>query len=306
MELSGERYDFIDPDASVLRDSLPGQCYEPGVRSVLQQGVSRPGAVFFDIGALYGLFSLWAARAGADVVAFEPNPRYAAILELNLRRNDCAQARIERLALSNGDGVEMMTRRVMGGNNQPAAVAHRGYVRAVANQLRYLAFRGGAPLVTEVTRPERALKPWIAAVIAERLGLFSHMEGDISTPVRSETVDQWCEAANVRPTTVKIDVHGAEKKVVCGMRVVLARDILDIVIEVHTADIMTDGTPQDIIEELEAANLDVYELRHFRRHSARLVRLVGRAKERFCDQRAWTAEELYFMKCIYARRPESR
>jgi FkbM family methyltransferase len=51
-------------------------------------GVSLgPGDLVLDIGANQGFFSCYAAHFGADVIAFEPDPRHFALLERNLSRN---------------------------------------------------------------------------------------------------------------------------------------------------------------------------------------------------------------------------
>lgn len=63
-----------------------------------------PGAVFVDIGANAGLFSLWAAlkaAPGATILAVEPNPELFARMAFNLRgaRGRRVELRLRRLAL---------------------------------------------------------------------------------------------------------------------------------------------------------------------------------------------------------------
>jgi 31-O-methyltransferase len=51
-----------------------------------QSGISvSPGDVILDVGANIGVFSLYAAKQGARVYAFEPMPSTFAVLELNVR-----------------------------------------------------------------------------------------------------------------------------------------------------------------------------------------------------------------------------
>lgn len=48
---------------------------------------AKPGAVVYDIGANYGFFCLMGARAGADVIAFEPESENAATLARHAQLN---------------------------------------------------------------------------------------------------------------------------------------------------------------------------------------------------------------------------
>lgn len=54
--------------------------YEPELVALLQRRL-RPGDIFFDVGANVGYFTVIAADLGADVHAFEPNPRIRALLD---------------------------------------------------------------------------------------------------------------------------------------------------------------------------------------------------------------------------------
>jgi FkbM family methyltransferase len=55
------------------------QRYEPEVVALLRSRIG-PGDVFFDVGANAGYFTVIAADLGAEVHAFEPNPRVRALL----------------------------------------------------------------------------------------------------------------------------------------------------------------------------------------------------------------------------------
>lgn len=70
----------------------------------------RPGDLFIDVGANVGLYSIWAADAGADVIAVEPDPaacrQLAANRELNGYKIDIVQA-----ALAERPGERSFTRR---------------------------------------------------------------------------------------------------------------------------------------------------------------------------------------------------
>lgn len=63
--------------------------HEPEVQAELQRLLS-PNIVIYDIGAHIGFHALPAARRGAHVIAFEPDPESAARLRLHAERNDLA------------------------------------------------------------------------------------------------------------------------------------------------------------------------------------------------------------------------
>jgi FkbM family methyltransferase len=58
--------------------------YEPTLRNLILESVG-PGTLFVDAGAHVGFYSLLADRAGANVVALEPDPYNLAALRRNLR-----------------------------------------------------------------------------------------------------------------------------------------------------------------------------------------------------------------------------
>jgi FkbM family methyltransferase len=75
---------------------------EPDVQAALVEYV-KPGDVFYDVGANVGFLSVIAARLGAHVVAFEPLPENADVLEKNASLNGL-NVQVVRLALSDRDG----------------------------------------------------------------------------------------------------------------------------------------------------------------------------------------------------------
>jgi FkbM family methyltransferase len=50
--------------------------------------ILRPGDLFVDVGSNVGSYALWAADAGAEVIAVEPSPAAAAKLRANIALND--------------------------------------------------------------------------------------------------------------------------------------------------------------------------------------------------------------------------
>lgn len=63
-----------------------------------------PDAVFYDIGANVGLYSLAASRRAAKVIAFEPAPANLEALEHNVAVNGARNVRVLGLAIGERDG----------------------------------------------------------------------------------------------------------------------------------------------------------------------------------------------------------
>jgi FkbM family methyltransferase len=66
----------------------------------------RPGDIFVDVGANEGMMTLLGARLVGEsgrVLSFEPNPKVAAILKRNLRRNAIANVELHEMGLSDAE-----------------------------------------------------------------------------------------------------------------------------------------------------------------------------------------------------------
>jgi FkbM family methyltransferase len=78
----------------------------------------------------------------------------------------------------------------------------------------------------------------------------------------STTLDDLCRREQMAPNVVKIDVHGAEGKVVLGMRDLLAKTIEYLLIEIHPNDFLERYSPgvarNDILDAIEAAGFTTY------------------------------------------------
>ena len=80
---------------------------EPGVQEEILNRL-RPGGCFYDVGAHIGFYSLLAGRLvgkGGRVVAFEPDPANAALLQENITRNNLGQIEVVPVALWSHGGV---------------------------------------------------------------------------------------------------------------------------------------------------------------------------------------------------------
>lgn len=70
--------------------------------------ILRPGSLFVDVGSNIGAYALWAAEAGAEVIAIEPDPVTADTLRRNVALNDFP-IEVRECALSARPGTLTLT-----------------------------------------------------------------------------------------------------------------------------------------------------------------------------------------------------
>jgi FkbM family methyltransferase len=155
--------------------------YEPEMQSAVRRTVTR-GAVFFDVGAHAGYYSLLASRlvtATGRVVAFEPDTRNLGYLKEHLRLNRAGNVTVIQAAVADASGTEHFA--------------------------------------------------------AEQSGFGGALSGVGSVTVTTATINGLVGAGTVpTPAYLKIDVEGAEFRVLCGARKVLRSAQPTIFLAVHT------------------------------------------------------------------------
>jgi FkbM family methyltransferase len=161
-----------------------GTQYEPATAACLVEHL-RPGATFVDIGANHGYFTVMAGLlvgASGRVFAFEPNPDVMAQLTKHVSLNALTNVRIEPLAVADAD--------------QDAIDL---YVSACDSNSGLSSLSRDAPA-------------------------FAHggLRADRRVRVRAIALDTWARNLAGRIDLMKIDVEGAEHRVVAGMRRLLA------------------------------------------------------------------------------------
>lgn len=190
--------------------------WEPELHAELTRAL-EPGACVLDVGAHVGLFTLAAAlRVGPTgrVIAFEAAPATAATLRRHVALNGF-EDRVEIVSAAVGD-VEGEIPFFVGGETMSASVT-----RASLDELRPQ--HAGAPDVT----------------IRE-----------IRVPAL--TLDGFCARRTLQPDRVKIDVEGAELRVLRGA-VELLRGPADIVCEIHPAQLEAAGDSEaELVALIEA------------------------------------------------------
>jgi len=95
------------PTDIMFRELFVNGLYQSDVLVALRH-LLRPGGIFWDIGANYGLMSLYVDRhfdGAVQTVAFEPNPVVLEELRRNVEANGCRSVRVEPICLSDEPGT---------------------------------------------------------------------------------------------------------------------------------------------------------------------------------------------------------
>jgi FkbM family methyltransferase len=153
--------------------------HEPALQQELL-GLLGKDTVMFDVGAHIGFYSLPAARLGAQVIAFEPDPESAARLRMHVERNQLAdRLRVEEVAAWSASiplicfrrGVPRSQGGISCGDYQPV-VASGPVIQVKAVRLDdFVAAGGPAPQIVKVDvegAESEVLKGAIATIRAFR------------------------------------------------------------------------------------------------------------------------------------------
>src|SRR5437016_2170890 len=84
-------------------DRVESGVWEPETLDAIYEIVS-PGDRVIDVGAWIGITALYAARLGANVVAYEPDPKAVSEMQANLDLNEGLSVSIRAVALSTEGG----------------------------------------------------------------------------------------------------------------------------------------------------------------------------------------------------------
>lgn len=173
-----------------------------GERELVEQyvGLVDEGMDIWDVGANIGVFSLFAARASAQVHSFEPDPKFAERLKRNVYLNGWEDSvTIHEMALSDSNGETTLYTDGVGGMSP------------------------GLSKSDDETRNE--------VTVDQRRG----------------------DGLEIRtPDLLKIDVEGAEARVVRGMTGILDR-VDTVMVEIHPTMLPRFGdSPEDVTDVLES------------------------------------------------------
>jgi FkbM family methyltransferase len=139
----------------------------------------KPGALFVDIGANVGLYTLLAAECGSEVIAIEPVNATAEALRRNLKLNRVAHGvHVEEAALLNRNGTAVLDGKDP--NRQSATWSDNGDVRATTLD-EILGQRTALGVKVDVEGNERLVLEGGARALGEhRIGLMQLEWNDTS------------------------------------------------------------------------------------------------------------------------------
>ena len=102
---------MIEPRDQLSRALHVSGLYEPNTAIVLKR-LLRPGAIFFDVGAHAGVFTMLGSRyvgASGRVFSFEPSPRERARLDQHVSINELTNVEVIPAAVGSHDGRAMLS-----------------------------------------------------------------------------------------------------------------------------------------------------------------------------------------------------
>lgn len=82
------------------------------------------------------------------------------------------------------------------------------------------------------------------------------------------TFDQLCTTEGIEPDIVKIDVHGAEYKILSGMPSMLDNHVKHLFLETHSENLMQGYNIPAVINLFDRTKFDLFQLSDFRRSTS--------------------------------------
>ncbi|AFZ28267.1 hypothetical protein Cylst_6485 (plasmid) [Cylindrospermum stagnale PCC 7417] len=128
------------------------------------------------------------------------------------------------------------------------------------------------------------------------------VEGELETErIKATTFDELNSQENIRPEIVKIDVHGAEGKVLYGMKKALNETIKYLFIEIHAAHLLVDYSHQQILDILLESGFKLFELDNFRDTTSPIfIPIVDSVYENFINPNKWTEDHIKRERMVFA------
>jgi FkbM family methyltransferase len=128
------------------------------------------------------------------------------------------------------------------------------------------------------------------------------VEGQSDTErIKAITFDELNQQENISPEVLKIDVHGAEGKVLYGMKDALKESIKYIFIEIHAAHLLVEYSHRQILDILIESGFKLFEMDGFRDNpSATLIPIINSVYDSFVNPDQWTEDQINRERMIFA------
>lgn len=294
----GIQFDFIDPDNSTVRETLPGNTYEPAVAHLFLKYI-KPNDVVLDIGALYGYFACLAAKISKEVIvyAFDPCEDYCKVIENNAKLNNLNNLNAISFALSDSNSEWVFKEKTL-------IAGTRGKMIETSNNLNL------KHDVLNVTPKQHSQLHSTVSLLTWMRASIAHIYTKLTSPpqekvVKSIRYDDWSLQNNVKASVAKIDVHGAEIVVLRGMKNALLNDIRHLILEVHRLDMLVEGDYGEIIDILQKSGFDIYELINFRNDDKWHLKFLKNSDLKdFIDPTKWSVKNKIEMRMLFATKGE--
>ncbi len=152
-------------------DRVESGTWEPETLDAIYQIVSAGDRVI-DVGAWIGVTALYAARLGADVVAYEPDPKAISEMQANFDLNKDLSFSIRPVALSTDGGVALLKSGALGDSMsslvREIGAAHDSVAvecRAVRDEAAHESFAGARLIKIDVEGYEFELIPELMRIL---------------------------------------------------------------------------------------------------------------------------------------------
>lgn len=299
----GTNFSFLDPDDSTLRETLPGNIYEPAVSEILKELLERDSLTVIDVGALYGYFACFCSKISptSEVHAFEPVQLHCDVINQNIKINNLNNVKVHTVALSdNAESHSFKGKTLL--HSELEEETHINTNLPLKNNKKIY------PTLFKKQDQYSVDTNLLFDYLGFGYSSIKHYFRQIWTPSPNLTVDcmtfdDWAKANNVSADIVKIDVHGAEVKVLRGMKEALKNDIKHILLELHTDHMLVEGTHREAISLMLEAGFTLYELNEFRSNKSWTCDLLDESSiEKLTNPEKWTTVQNITMRMIYANK----
>ncbi|HKV38509.1 MAG TPA: FkbM family methyltransferase [Blastocatellia bacterium] len=221
--------------------------YEPGIQRALSRLIDE-GDVVYDVGANAGFFTLLAARLTGEsgsVFAFDPLPDNVASIRDQIAVNLLKNVRVIQGAVSNLPGHASFS---LGPNNSMAHISNVDEpadftVETVALD-SFAGATGGGPsmLLPEFPETQPSVRAPDSLPVSRTVIEVDPVASNVTQIERKDCLESLEDRIAPRPNVIKIDVEGAEVKVLEGaVKILSAVHAPKLLVELHGREVAAEA-----------------------------------------------------------------